>query len=989
MRIQETRTVKRILYMVLVIAMMLAMIPASTAFASDTAYDYQPENAKENDMNSIKMLEPADISFVSKENGKYINRINGNIDGTRKEGIQFAFSLTAGMGTFSEKNFIERNLPLIVIYDAEGNVAAQYSEGNGELRYLGNKEENDIRKLYVGVDQGLLDSGDYTIVFGKGICGNNPDKNLGYDIVFNFHVKTSPALSEMISQAEAFVQNVTDSGKVSDSEPGSYPQSAVNQLIQAISIAKQNLGIDNEEQASEELYQALKRFKNQQNFKVEYFEITGIRETVSVGDSGKAEALMEVLPDEEQYKKVIWSVVEDPEADQPADNILIDKLTGKWIAAYSGTVYIKASCVRNPEIAVYKRVTVDSPEGVIAVNLSDDETRLKTMVEKTGASSEQITSVKVFTTGTGKLTSEDISYLKSLENLKTLDLKNATLQTIEASAFAGHTNLHKVTLPETVTSIGDKAFYDCSRLEEINIPSTVTVIGNSVFAKCTSLSSTLKVDAVCPPDFPADGILGSNIKTVQVPYGCSEDYKSKTGWSSFTIKEGLQCRLSVNVAYSGGLEAASQKALEAQGCTEEQITDLIISSPAGVQLSRAEDVDGYLKNHFLNATTIDLSGTQLERNKCNANTFKNRINMKHIVLPYTTENIGKQSFYGCRNLREITIPESVTDIGDSAFGGCTSLNSRIIINAEVPPDSDGAVFPYHVNTIIVPPGSVGRYEASSNWRQFYVEPQITISLNWKSFSLESFAQKTVTAHVETCGNCVDKVYWKTSNSSVVSLNKTTGKTVIVRGDKPGTATITATDASGTVRATCKVTVKALPISVSSAAYNKIKVSWSGITGADGYYVHRYSSSGKLLKSWRFGKTARSFTETGLTTGTTYYYKVRAYKSGRASVYSALKSAKPTLATPVISPVAKYSSGYVKVKWKGISGESGYQVYSATSKNGKYTKVASVKMTTYSYPYAKIKATKGKGYYYKVRAYKLVNGKYVYSSYSSVKYYKLR
>ena len=47
------------------------------------------------------------------------------------------------------------------------------------------------------------------------------------------------------------------------------------------------------------------------------------------------------------------------------------------------------------------------------------------------------------------------------------------------------------------------------------------------------------------------------------------------------------------------------------------------------------------------------------------------------------------------------------------------------------------------------------------------------------------------------------------------------------------------------------------------------------------------------------------------------------------------------------------------------------------------------MTTYSYPYAKIKATKGKGYYYKVRAYKLVNGKYVYSSYSGVKYYKLR
>ena len=241
------------------------------------------------------------------------------------------------------------------------------------------------------------------------------------------------------------------------------------------------------------------------------------------------------------------------------------------------------------------------------------------------------------------------------------------------------------------------------------------------------------------------------------------------------------------------------------------------------------------------------------------------------------------------------------------------------------------------------------------------------------------------------------MFWESSNKNVATVSASTGKTVTVKGLKAGTATITAKDVTGNVRATCKVTVKAMAapatVKAASAAYNKIKVTWTGVTGAQKYVVYRCNSKGTALKSWTFGSTVRSFTDTGLTTGTTYYYKVRAYKTvskvNYYGSYSALKSAKPLLSTPGTPSVSKYSSNYVKVKWKGISGESGYQVYRATSKTGKYTKVASVKMTGYSYPYAKIKATKGKTYYYKVRAYKNVGSKPVYSSFSNQKAYKLK
>ena len=995
MNAARLKKANRLFSILLALILVIAMLPASIAYA-DTSYDYQPENAKENDTNSLKVLNPLDITFIGKDSEKYVNQINGTIDGTKVDGIKFIFSLTAGMGTFSEENFIVRNLPKIVIYDSEGKVAAQYSEGNGNLNYLGSWiNDDDVRVLSVGVDQGVLDSGDYKIVFGKEICGNNTSKILGHDIEFNFHVKASPELEAMIEQAKSFLDEVktidpeTGEDKIDDEQPGCYPQTAVYVLADAIKNAEEKLNTEEDEQASEDLYQALKAFKNSRIFEISNFEILGISDTVAVGDSGKVTADITADPDEDQYKKVTWSAVKNKETDEPADNLIIDELTGRWIATYKGDVYIKATCIKNPEITVYKEITIDSPEGVVAVNMNDDKTSIESLVDKTGVKSDDVTSVKVFTSGSGKVSTDDISYLNNLNNLSTLDLKNAALETIDAGAFAGHKKLQKVVLPETVTNIGDRAFCDCTALTDVEIPSSVTTLGSSIFAGCTDLGDTLKVNAVSPPAFPADGILGDNIKAIRVPYSCGEDYKVESGWKMFAISESDPCRLTVEVFSSGELQTAAEAALESRNLTDDQITDLTISSPEDVQLSRSKDVDTYLKTHFLNATTIDLSGTQFERNKCNANTFKNRINLKYIVLPDTTENIGNQSFYGCINLRGIEIPGSVTDIGDGAFGGCSKLSSRIIINAENPPVSNGSAFPYHVNTIIVPPGSLGEYEQSISWRQFYVLPQMEISLNSGSLTVEPFAEKTINAKVKTYGSCGDTIYWKSSNTSVVSLDKTIGNIVTIKGIKSGTATITASDISGKAAVSCKVTVKALPVSVSSAAYNKIKVSWGGISGADGYYVHRYSSSGKLLKSWSFNKSARSFTETGLTTGTTYYYKVRAYKTGWTSVYSSLKSAKPTLSKPATPSVSKSSSLYVKVKWKGISGETGYQVYRATSKNGKYSKVKSVKMASSKYPYAKIKSKKGKTYYYKVRAYKKVGSKTVYSSFSSPKAYKLK
>ena len=56
-------------------------------------------------------------------------------------------------------------------------------------------------------------------------------------------------------------------------------------------------------------------------------------------------------------------------------------------------------------------------------------------------------------------------------------------------AFAHCRYMHSVSLPDSVTTIGEDAFYDCWNLTNINIPSNVTSIGDSAFSWCTSLTS--------------------------------------------------------------------------------------------------------------------------------------------------------------------------------------------------------------------------------------------------------------------------------------------------------------------------------------------------------------------------------------------------------------------------------------------------------------------------------------------------------------------
>lgn len=167
----------------------------------------------------------------------------------------------------------------------------------------------------------------------------------------------------------------------------------------------------------------------------------------------------------------------------------------------------------------------------------------------------------------------------------------------------------------------------------------------------------------------------------------------------------------------------------------------------------------------------------------------------------------------------------------------------------------------------------------------------------------------------------------------------------------------------------------------SLSYNKVKISWGAAPGAYGYKIYRATSKTGLYRDIATTRST-SFTNSYLTTGKVYYYKIRAYsRLGTSRIYGSYSSVYT--ATPKLSAPSAYGSsvskGKAKLSWNGVSGASGYQIYRSAAKNGAYTHVGSTSSTSY----ANSGLVSGRDYYYKVRAYRYTARTLLYGVYSYV------
>ncbi len=157
---------------------------------------------------------------------------------------------------------------------------------------------------------------------------------------------------------------------------------------------------------------------------------------------------------------------------------------------------------------------------------------------------------------------------------------------------------------------------------------------------------------------------------------------------------------------------------------------------------------------------------------------------------------------------------------------------------------------------------------------------------------------------------------------------------------------------------------AVPTDLIAAAQSasSITLGWNVSTGATSYTILRTITAGGTLNTVAT-TTTNSFTDTGLTAATTYYYAVKAVNASGSSAATARVSALTMPAQPYNPAVAAVSVSQINVTWTAIKGATKYLVFRAVAQTGPFANVGSP--TTASFSDTGLSA--GTKYYYEIQA----------------------
>ena len=177
-------------------------------------------------------------------------------------------------------------------------------------------------------------------------------------------------------------------------------------------------------------------------------------------------------------------------------------------------------------------------------------------------------------------------YIGTMPENTSIVIKEGTTS-ICGNAFTNGSNLISVSIPNSVTNIGEGAFMYCG-FSSVTIPSSVTIIGKGAFWSCYNLTSVI---AKRPTPININNVFSDVDKiTLYVPYGSKEKYEKDYYWKQF--KEIIEMKDNITIAAAGIGTYCSTQALDFSGTDD--IKAYIVSafkpSTGEVTLTRITDV---------------------------------------------------------------------------------------------------------------------------------------------------------------------------------------------------------------------------------------------------------------------------------------------------------------------------------------------------------------------------------------------------------------
>jgi hypothetical protein len=442
------------------------------------------------------------------------------------------------------------------------------------------------------------------------------------------------------------------------------------------------------------------------------------------------------------------------------------------------------------------------------------------------------------------------------------------LEEIGTEAFRGCTKLGSVTLPSGARKIGYDAFMGCTALLSVTLPNTLQQIGAEAFLNCTKLNNVVIPNSVTDIYF-------ATFKNCAALTGITLSNKVKTLGQS--IFEGCTKLQSIAIPASIAAEGIGPYAF--YGCTA--LTS--ISLPATMRL-----ID---EGTFKGCTALASISLPSSLKTIDPYAFNGCAKLKLSSLPSGLKTIGTQAFANCKLLGSLIFPQAVASFGSSAFSGCTAMKRATVLSLSA--KFYTGVFPALSEGVYAYNGATAHTYAKTNKLSFHA-----LSIGKTTPKAASAGYDKIKLSWTSVTAATGYEIWRsTSSSGKYKLVKTTSALSYTDGSlKTGTAyyykirsirTGGGLTVYGSYSAACSA--KPVPGAVTGLKITKqvsgsVSLAWKAVAGSTKYTIYRKSgSSGKYTEVKSL--TSTSYTASGLTKGTVYYFKVAAYRTaGGKKIY---------------------------------------------------------------------------------------------------------
>ncbi len=259
------------------------------------------------------------------------------------------------------------------------------------------------------------------------------------------------------------------------------------------------------------------------------------------------------------------------------------------------------------------------------------------------------------------------------------DVRTYDLGSIGVSAFTNNSKIKKITLPNTLTGIGDKAFSGFTGLKDIEIEAPPFKINSNVFPNNYSVFSLF------------------------VPENTTSAYLGKDGWNKFK-------------------EENTYEGLKQEGTDLAELYTLVYGDKGKkAKLTKLKIID---EETTIPCEVQTKDGIKLEVRKIALENALSNNTLKKLIIDEGIEIIGENSFKDCKNLSEIKLPSTLTGsdspIGNNAFNNCPITTIVSGIGEDLKPISS-TVFSSGISpTIYVPNQSLidNYYTKTLGWSDF-------------------------------------------------------------------------------------------------------------------------------------------------------------------------------------------------------------------------------------------------------------------------------